>query len=147
MEICCDVDKMIGHRDLRHRFESDTPDPAVIEALRAISEPITVAIVHGFWCPDCIRLVPGVLKALKVADNPLLQPLIASVPLEETFDLPMDVGTVSVRRFPTVAFLRGHYKTTDAILPECEVLRFVEEPLDATRLKIDPGGCVVAPEV
>ncbi len=136
MEICCEVDKMIRHPDLRSRYDAHVPDEAVVEALKAIDEPMTVAVVLGFWCPDSLALVPRVLKEVVAADNDNLQVLAASVPLDETNDLPIDIGTMSVRKFPTVAFLRGHYKKTQDMEPDCEVVRFVEEPLDPARLNI-----------
>ena len=136
MEICCEVNRMVRHPDLRQRFDADQPRLEVIEALRAIGEPMTVAVVFGFWCPDSLRIVPQVLKAVVEADNENLQVLAASVPLEETHDLPIRVGPISVRRFPTVALLRGKYERSEEIPEGAEVLRFVEEPLDAARLKL-----------
>jgi len=134
MEICCDTDKMIRHPDLRTQYAAYVPDPAVVEKLRAAKEPITVAIIFGVWCPDSRRIVPEVLKAISEAKNDNLQLLTASVPYEETDDLPLDVGGLSVQRFPTVVLLRGKYQTTEEIDPSQEICRFVEESLDAARL-------------
>jgi len=136
MEICCHVDKMVRHPDLHARFDAAKPDPDVVEALRAIDEEVTFAIIFGFWCPDSLTIVPGVLRNIVEADNDSIQVLAASVPLDETHDLPIDLGAISVRRFPTTAILRGHYEKTDEIEPGCEIIRFVEEPLDAARLAI-----------
>lgn len=97
---------------------------------------MTIAIIFGFWCPDSLTIVPRVLKSIVAADNDNIQALAVSIPLDETHDLPIDVGTVSVRRFPTTAILRGHYEKTEEIEPECEIVRFVEEPLDAARLAV-----------
>lgn len=36
MEICCDIDKMVRHPDLRARYEAFEPEDDVVEALRAI---------------------------------------------------------------------------------------------------------------
>jgi hypothetical protein len=136
MEICCDIDKMVRHPSLRERYGAHEPDPGVVEALRAIGEEMTVVIVFGFWCPDSVRIVPEVLRAITEADNPNLQALSATVPLEETHDLPLDVGGISVRRFPTISFIGGRYETTEAIPAGIEELaRFVEEPLRADRLR------------
>jgi hypothetical protein len=134
MEICCDIDRLVRQPQLRDRYDSYVPPDETIDALRAIDEPMTVAVVYGFWCPDSVRIVPGVLKCITEADNDNLQVLGATVPLEETDDLPLDVGGISVRWFPTVAFLRGRFQTTEEIDPDAEVVRFVEEPLDASRL-------------
>ncbi len=135
MEICCDVNKMVRHPDLRTRYESHEPPAEVVEALKAIDEEMTVVIVFGFWCPDSLRIVPQVLKAITEADNPHLQVLVATVPLEETHDLPVSVGGISVRRFPTVVFLRGRYQKTEEIRADVqELARFVEEPLCADKL-------------
>ena len=136
MEICCDIDKMVRHPDLRARYNEYEPPAEVVEALRAIDREVTVAVVFGFWCPDSLRVVPQVLKSIVEASNDNLQVLAATVPLDETHDLPIDVGTVSVRRFPTVAFLTGRYERTEEIPQGVEVVRFVEEPLDAARLGI-----------
>jgi len=135
MEICCDIAKLIRQPQIKSRYEAHEPVDDVLQALRAITEPMTVAIVYGFWCPDSARIVPDVLKAITEADNDNLQVLGATVPLDETYDLPLDVGGISVRRFPTVAFLRGRFQTTEEIDPNAEVVRFVEEPLDASRLR------------
>lgn len=136
MEICCDIDKMVRHPDLRARYNEYEPPADIVKALRAIDREVTVAVVFGFWCPDSLRVVPDVLKAIVEAGNDNLQVLAATVPLDETHDLPIDVGTVSVRRFPTVAFLAGRYEKTEQIPEGVEVVRFVEEPLDAERLVI-----------
>jgi hypothetical protein len=79
--------------------------------------------------------VPEALKCVTEADNPHLQVLAASVPLEETHDLPIDVGGISVRKFPTISFVPGRYDRTEDIPPGIqERARFVEEPLQAARL-------------
>ncbi|MBM3475299.1 MAG: hypothetical protein FJX75_18715 [Armatimonadetes bacterium] len=135
MEICCEIDRMVRHPDLRGRYEAHEPRKEVVEALKAIGEEMTVVIVFGFWCRDSVRIVPEVLKALSEADNPNLQVLAATVPLEETDDLPIDVGGISVRRFPTIVFVRGRYRTTEEIQAGVpEEARFVEQSLDAARL-------------
>jgi len=135
MEICCDINKMVRHPSLRERYDGHQPPANVVDALRAIGEETTVVIVFGFWCPDSLRLVPEVLKAITEADNPKLQVLTASVPLEETHDLPLEVGAISVRRFPTIVLIRGRYQATDEIPPGIEELaRFVEQSLDPSRL-------------
>jgi len=136
MEICCDIDKMVRHPDLRARYNEYEPPEEVVKALRGIDREVTVAVVFGFWCPDSLRVVPQVLKSIVEAGNDNLQVLAATVPLDETHDLPIDVGTVSVRRFPTVAFLTGRYERTEEIPQGVEVVRFVEESLDAARLGI-----------
>ncbi len=135
MEICCDIEKLIRQPQLRARYESYVPPDDVLEALRAVDQPMTVALVYGFWCPESSVIVPEVLKSVTEADNDNLQVLGATVPLDETYDLPLDVGGISVRRFPTVAFLKGRFQTTEEIDPEAEVARFVEESLDAARLR------------
>jgi hypothetical protein len=134
MEICCDIDQMVRHRDLKSRYDAYAPDPAVVAKLREVKQPVTVAVIFGFWCPDSKRIVPEVLKAITEAQNENLQLLTASVPYEETDNLPLDVGGLSVRRFPTVVFLRGRYQTTEEIDPSQEICRFVEESLDVARL-------------
>jgi thiol-disulfide isomerase/thioredoxin len=135
MEICCEIDKMVRHPDLRARYEAHQPRADVVQALKAIGEETTVVIVFGFWCPDSKRIVPEVLKAVSEADNPNLQVLAATVPLEETHDLPLDVGGISVRKFPTIVFVRGRYRTTEEIPPGVrEEARFVEQSLDAEKL-------------
>ena len=134
MEICCDIEKLVRPPKLKGRYDAYNPPADLLAALRAIREPTTVAIVYGLWCPDSVRIVPEVLKSITQADNDNLQVLGATVPLDETDDLPLDVGGISVRRFPTVAFLRGRFQTTEQIDPNAEVMRFVEESLDASRL-------------
>jgi len=135
MEICCEIDKMVRHPDLRGRYEAHQPKGEVVEALRGIGQEMTVVIVFGFWCPDSMRIVPEALRAVTEADNPNLQVLAATVPLEETHDLPVEVGGISVRRFPTIVFVKGRYQTTEQIPPGIrEEARFVEESLEATRL-------------
>ncbi len=134
MEICCDIDRMVRHPDLKSRYEAYVPEPAVVEKLRAAREPVTVAVIFGFWCPDSRRIVPEVLKAIAEARNDNLQLLTATVPYEETDRLPLDVGGLSVRKFPTVVFLRGKYQTIEEIDPSQEMCRFVEESLAAERL-------------
>ncbi|MGQ9732819.1 MAG: thioredoxin family protein [Candidatus Zipacnadales bacterium] len=137
MEICCDVNKMVRHPDLRSRYDAFTPPPEVVQALRAIRDETTVVIVFGFWCPDSMRIVPEVLKAITEADNPNLQVLAATVPLEETYELPLSLGGISVRRFPTVLFVKGRYQKVEDIPVSIEELaRFVEEPLKANRLSL-----------
>jgi hypothetical protein len=140
MEICCDIEKLCKAPQLCDRFDSYVPDPAVLGKLRAVSEPMTVAIIFGFWCGDSRRIVPEVLKALTVAGNENLQLLAASVPYEETDHLPLEVGGLSVRKFPTVVFLRGRFKTTQEIDAGAEVCRFVEESLEAKRLDCLSGA-------
>ena len=135
MEICCEIDKMVRHADLRGRYEAYQPPGKVVAGLKAIDQDMTVVIVFGFWCPDSMRIVPEVLKAMTEAGNPHLQVLTATVPLEETHDLPISCGGVSVRRFPTISFIKGCYETTDEIPAGIhEEARFVEESLDAARL-------------
>jgi len=136
MEICCDIDKIVRHPDLRVRYQAHHPPADVVTALRAIDQEMTVVIVFGFWCPDSMRVVPGVLRGIKEADNPNLQVLAATVPLEDTHELPIHCGGMSIRRFPTISFVKGRYKTTDEIPAGVEELaRFVEEPLSADRLR------------
>lgn len=135
MEICCDIEKLVRHPTLKGRYDTYATPADVLEALRGIDEPMTVAVVYGLWCPDSVLIVPEVLKSISEADNDNLQVLGATVPLDETYDLPLDVGGISVRRFPTVAFLRGRFQTTEEVDPEAEVVRFVEESLDASRLR------------
>ncbi|MBM3499610.1 MAG: hypothetical protein FJX74_13195 [Armatimonadetes bacterium] len=136
MEICCDVNKMVRHPDLRERYEAHEPPRDVVEALQAIEEEMTVVIVFGFWCPDSLRIVPEALKALTEADNPNLQVVAATVPLEETYDLPIACGGVSVRKFPTISFVPGRYQTTDEIpVGTEERARFVEQSLSAEGLR------------
>lgn len=136
MEICCDIETLIRQPRLRSRYESYMPPEDVVEALRAIDRPMTVAVVYGFWCPESSVIVPELLKSITEADNDNLQVLGATVPLDETYDLPLDVGGISVRRFPTIVFLRGRFQTTEEIDPKAEVVRFVEEGLDADRLRL-----------
>jgi thiol-disulfide isomerase/thioredoxin len=141
MEICCDIQKMVRHPDLRARYEAHRPPGDVVEALRGIDEETTVVIVFGFWCPDSLRIVPEVLKAITEADNPNLQVVAATVPLEETHDLPIACGGISVRKFPTVSFVPGRYQTTDAIPAGTEErARFVEESLTAEGLRTQGGA-------
>lgn len=136
MEICCEIDKMVRRPEFRTRYDEYEPAPEVVQALRAIEDEMTVVVVFGFWCPDSLRIVPEVLKAIREAGNPNLQVLAASVPLEETDELPVYVGPISVRRFPTVVFLPGHFRTNHEI-PKgvTEKARFVEESLDAAKLR------------
>jgi hypothetical protein len=134
MEICCDIGKLVRQPGLKSRYDTYRPPEDVLQALRAIDQPMTIAVVYGLWCPDSFRIVPEVLKSITEAENDNLQVLGATVPLDETDDLPLDVGGLSVRRFPTVVFLKGRFQTTEEVDPNAEIVRFVEESLDAARL-------------
>ena len=43
-------------------------------------------------------------------------------------------GPVAVRRYPTIALLDGRYDHTDDLPEGKELVRFVEEPLEAGRI-------------
>jgi len=136
MEICCEIDKMVRHPDFRERFNAHQPPGDLVDALRAIERETTIAIIFGFWCPESNWIVPHTLKAISEADNDKLEVLAASVPLDETYDLPIHVGTIAVRRFPTIAFLKGHFVRTEDIPEDAELVRFVEEIPDPARLNV-----------
>jgi hypothetical protein len=135
VEICCDIEQMIRIPEFRDHYHGFTPDPAVVEKLRAVTQPITVLVVYGFWCAESKWIVPEVLKAIGEADNSNIQLLAVTVPYHETHTLPLTVGGLSIAKFPTTILLRGTYQTTQEIDPSAELCRFVEESLDAERLK------------
>jgi Thioredoxin len=135
MEICCDIERMVAHPELRERYNACVCDAGVVQKLREVGEPVTVAVILGLWCPDSRRIVPEVLRAIQEARNENIQLLSATVPYDETDNLPLNVGGLTVRKFPTIVVLRGRYQTTEEIDPSAELCRFVEESLDAERLK------------
>lgn len=54
-----------GWEDLR--AEDYTPDPSLVEAIRAGAEDIQVMVFLGFWCPDSQREVPRWIKLAEAA--------------------------------------------------------------------------------
>ena len=134
MEVCCDPARILHQPEYRARYDGYRPLDDVVAALKVISRPVTVLIVFGYWCHDSAQVVPEVLKAVAVADNPRLQLLMLHVVYGETDPSPFMAGSVPVRRYPTVAFLEGHYQTTAEIPEGRELVRFVEESLVAERI-------------
>ena len=134
MEVCCNSKRLLGDRSYRERYQAIVPDPALVEKLKAIPEPTTLMIVLGYWCPDCFRIVPGTVRAFDEAANGKLEILGVAIPYEDTDRLPLQIGPVEVRKFPTIVFLRGTHRNVDTIQAGDEIVRFVEEPLDPDRV-------------
>jgi len=134
MEVCCDREMLLRPEPYRDAFEGYTVPPRVLEVLQSIRERTTLFVVLGYWCPDSQRIVPGVLRAEKDAENPNLNLLAVTVTYAETDHLPVDIGCFSVRCFPTVIFVRGRHEVVESPAAEDEIIRFVEEPIDPERL-------------
>jgi hypothetical protein len=135
VEICCDPERILRKPDYRERYEAFTPPEDLVAALRAISEPTTVLVVWGYWCQDSARIVPALLKALATADSGNLRLLAVHVAYAETDPSPFMAGPVAVRRYPTIAFLRGHYEQVAEIAPGSEWALFVEQMPTAAGLR------------
>ena len=134
MEVCCDAPKLLRRPEYRERYAGYEPPEELLAALRNIHRPMTVLVVFGYWCRDSVRIVPDVLKALALADNPDLQLLAIHVSYAETDPSPFMAGPIPVRRYPTIALLEGRFQTAEEIPEGVERLRFVEVPLDAGQI-------------
>ena len=53
----------------RERDAAVSPDPARVEALRAIERPLAIECYLGTWCGDSRAGVPPVVRALQAAGN------------------------------------------------------------------------------
>ena len=115
MEICCQPKRLLRVAEYQAHYEAYSPDTDLIKELKKIIEPTTVLLVFGYWCHDSERIVPEIVKALEVADNSQIQMLAVHVTYNETDPSPFMAGPIPVKRYPTVAFLSGHFKTLDEI--------------------------------
>ena len=134
METCCQPERVLRHRPYRARYDTATPDVGLVDALRAVSRPLTALVVYGHWCHDSVRILPDFLKALAAADNANLSLLAVHVPYHETDPSPFMAGPIPVTRYPTITFLDGRYETTDEIPHGTDLATFVEERPDGERL-------------
>ncbi len=134
MEVCCNSKRLLGDRSYRERYQATEPDEALVAKLRACQEPMTLLVIMGYWCPDSLRIVPGTVRAYDEADNDNLEILGVAIPYEDTEQIPVRVGPIEVRRFPTIVFLRGTHRKVETIKTGDEIVRFVEEPVDAARV-------------
>ena len=134
MEICCQPDRVLRYRPYRSRYETATPDERLVDALRAVSRPLTALVVYGHWCHDSVRILPDFLRALAEADNAHVSLLAVHVPYHETDPSPFMAGPIPVARYPTITFLDGHYETTEEIPEGIDLATFVEEKPDGERL-------------
>jgi thiol-disulfide isomerase/thioredoxin len=134
MEVCCDPRKLLRNERYKQAYESCVAPAELVEAFRRVSEPTTLLIVLGFWCPDSLRLVPCTTKAFAEAANANLQIIGVSVPHEETEQIPVHVGPFEIRKFPTFILLRGQHEQLATTAPDQEIVRFVEQPVDPSEV-------------
>jgi len=102
---------------------SDTyePDPAMIERLRKIDQPVRLQIVLATWCGDSRQHVPRLLKSVERANNPNVS--VELIGIGPDFTSPMaTVQGENITNVPTVIVRRGAN----------EIGRFVETPAGAT---------------
>ena len=101
--------------------ESYEPDPAMIERLRKIDQPVRLQIVLATWCGDSRHHVPRLLKSIERAHNPNLS--VELIGIGPDFQSPMTtVQGEDITNVPTVIVKSG----------EKEMGRFVETPAGAT---------------
>lgn len=101
--------------------EAYEPDAAMVEELRAVTEPTRLQVVLATWCGDSKKHVPRLLKAVEKANNPNIKIEILGVGPD--FESPMrEIQAASVTNVPTVIVQRG----------ERELGRYVETPAGAT---------------
>jgi thiol-disulfide isomerase/thioredoxin len=93
------------------------PKPGSIEALRTVSEDVTVEVYFGTWCPDSKAHVSEFFKVLDLADNPHLRAVYTAVPRDRAQRVPY-YGMREVERLPAfLVFVDGR-----------EIGRIVETP-------------------
>jgi hypothetical protein len=101
--------------------EAYEPDPAMIERLRRIEQPVRLQIVLATWCGDSRHHVPRLLKSIERANNPNLS--VELIGIGPEFTTPMaTVQGENITNVPTVIVRSG----------EKEIGRFVETPAAAT---------------
>lgn len=101
--------------------ETYEPDPAMIERLRKIDQPVRLQIVLATWCGDSRHHVPRLLKSVERANNPNLS--VELIGIGPEFTSPMTtVQGENITNVPTVIVRRG----------EKELGRFVETPAAKT---------------
>lgn len=97
------------------------PDPAVIERLRGITEPVRLEVVLATWCGDSRHHVPRLLKAIARAANPNITVELTGIGPE--FLSPMElVQGENITNVPTVIVRRSAK----------EIGRYVETPAGKT---------------
>jgi thiol-disulfide isomerase/thioredoxin len=53
----------------RASIESYSPDPIIVEAVSKIKEKATLVCFSAYWCKDCLKHVPILVKTLQKAGN------------------------------------------------------------------------------
>jgi hypothetical protein len=59
--------------DWRKEYQNYQPDSLALQKMKAFSDSCLIICVLGSWCADSRMGVPAFLKAVDLADNPLLQ--------------------------------------------------------------------------
>lgn len=59
--------------DWREEYQNYQPDSLALQKMKSLSDSCMIICVLGSWCSDSRIGVPAFLKALDLADNPLLQ--------------------------------------------------------------------------
>ncbi|NSW58500.1 MAG: thioredoxin family protein [Armatimonadetes bacterium] len=131
MEVCCDPLRLLRAPGYRDRYEKYEPPEDLVQLFRSIEQPVTLLLVYGTWCNDSARIVPEVVKLMEMADNDSVWLLAVHVAYSETNHGPFQAGSVEVSRYPTIALLRGHFRSATSIPEGVEIARFVERSLEA----------------
>ncbi|MDI9586885.1 MAG: hypothetical protein QM473_21865 [Acidobacteriota bacterium] len=131
MEVCCDPSRLLRAPGYRDRYERYDPPEELLQLFRSLQQPVTLLLVYGTWCNDSARIVPEVVKLMDMAANDSVWLLAVHVAYSETNQGPFRAGPVDVSRYPTLALLRGHFRSTTAIPEGVEIARFVERSLEA----------------
>ncbi len=77
-----------------------SPDPASLDALRALSREVTIEVFLGTWCSDSRKHVPALIKVLEMADTPLLRAVFIAVPEDRERRAPYFHG-LTIEKIPT----------------------------------------------
>lgn len=59
------------------------PNPACLQKLKAVQQPVRIEIFLGTWCSDSKNHVSAYFKILDMTDNPLIQTIYIGIPRDK----------------------------------------------------------------
>jgi thiol-disulfide isomerase/thioredoxin len=115
----------------REAQDTAVVDPAVVQKLAAIEEPLEVLLFLGTWCSDSRNGVPPFMKTLAEAENPNVRIRIFGVDREKR-DPNGLAEAYRIERVPTFMILRGGQELgrmveTPAVTFAEDLLRLLDE--------------------
>jgi thiol-disulfide isomerase/thioredoxin len=63
------IEKTPKASEWRASIEGYSPDPIIVEAVSKIKEKATLVCFSAYWCKDCLKHVPILVKTLQKAGN------------------------------------------------------------------------------